>query len=119
MSCMKPQRALAAEMLGIADNLKALAKLVGDHNPPLANALLRNALLVAFAQRRVERMERELASAQRTVREIALDAAEDAAGAEARACPTAATIAAMAVRERHARIIAGILAPTLRHPGQP
>lgn len=115
---MKPEPALAAQLLGIADNLKALAHLVGDHNPPLANALLRNTILMGFAQCRAERIERELATANRTVREISLDAAEDAAGAEARACPTSTIIAAMATRQRHARTIAAILAPVLRHPGQ-
>jgi hypothetical protein len=118
MSCMKPEPALAAELLTHAQHLQCLGDLVAEQNPRLAGHLRRIAMRAALYANRAERIERELATAQRTVREIALDAAEEADAAEGRACPTATIIAAMATRQRYARTIAEILAPVLRHPGQ-
>jgi hypothetical protein len=102
-----PTPTLAATLLGLADNLQALANLVGDHNPPLANALLRNTILLGFAQRRAEHLEAELATTRRTVRELHHQAAEDADAAEARA--RQADLARIDQWQRRARIIADML----------
>jgi hypothetical protein len=104
---MKPEPALAATLLTIADNLQALANLVGDHDPPLANALLRNTILLGFAQLRAERIEAERASAQRTVRELHHEAQEEADQAEAQARAADPTRAER--QHRYARIIANLL----------
>jgi hypothetical protein len=112
-----PTPTLAATLRGLADNLQALANLVGDHNPPLANALLRNTILLGFAQRRAEHLEAELATARRTLRELHHQAQEEADMAEAEA--RAADPQRAERQHRYARIIAGLLPDGATPPPNP
>ena len=112
---MKPERPLAIEMHEQADQLRALATLIHDlpidpdARSRLANCLVRHAAILALRGLHAERLERELATAQRTARELHAQAAEEADIAEAHARATDPTRAER--QHRYARIIAGILTP--------
>jgi hypothetical protein len=104
---MNPERPLAAEMQEQAGQITQLAKLVADAVPELAQALAMNAAILSLRSLRAERIERELATARRTVRELHHQAAEDADAAEARA--RQADPARIDQWQRRARIIADML----------
>jgi hypothetical protein len=113
---------LSARILPLADGLHQLAHQVARHDPALGSQLILKAAQVGLLQPAALALERDLARAYRTVDEIHADAAEDAdmpIPLRAAACPTATEVARMVTRQRRARVIAEILAPVLRHPGQP
>lgn len=82
---MKPEPFLAGEIQTLSDRLGTLAHLVVEQNPTLATSLIMMAATAAIYAARAERLESELAQAQRTLRHIRLNAEEEATAAEARA----------------------------------
>ena len=82
---MRPEPSLAGEIQVMSDRLCELAHMVASINRPLSSSLVLLSATAAVYAARAERLESELATAQRTLRNIRLNAEEEATAAEARA----------------------------------